>query len=217
MQRYIQLCFLFLIIFSLYSCLRSKTEYHVNGVVKSEVGYKGKKEHGIAIYYRTDGTRELEVNMKNGKKEGKMTRWFNDGHKVEYEANYKNDLLDGAEILYDRKGFKTMETHYKEGKKHGYYASWHNRDALKEEGHFWNDWYDGEWHYYDFRGFPVGEAFFEKGSGEQIAYDTYGHLMQITSYKENKKNGKEILFSPQGDTLSITVFENDRIIEKREF
>lgn len=215
MKKKIKLTFLlFSLLFT--ACTHTETTYHPNGAVRSIIEYKGKKEHGLSIYYRHDGSKILEVQLLKGKKEGKMTRWFT-GQKVEAESYYKNDLLDGTERIYNRQGELITEIHYKKGKKNGYYTSWHSRNVLKEKGAFYNDLFDGEWHYFDKRGFPVGEASFDKGNGTLIAYDEKGNLMKITHYVQNKKEGDEIEFTNKGDTIKKTTYQQDRITAIKEY
>jgi antitoxin component YwqK of YwqJK toxin-antitoxin module len=215
MKKKIELSFILLsLLFT--ACTHKEVTYHPNGTVRSIIEYKGKKEHGLSVYYRDDGSKKLEIQLINGKKEGKMTRWFT-GQKVESESFYKNDLLDGIERIYNRQGELITEIHYKEGKKNGYYASWHARGLLKEEGAFYDDLFDGEWHYFDKRGFPVGEASFYKGNGTLIAYDEEGNLMKITHYVQNLKDGIEIEFASNGDTIKKTTYQQDRIIAIKEY
>lgn len=193
------------------SCTRTKKEYYSDGSVKSVINYKNGKENGPAVYYRRDGGKALEVMMKNGKKEGKLTRWFTNGV-VEDISYYKNDSLHGAQTIYNMQGKPTLYIEYENGKKNGDYRSWHPQDMIKESGHFKNDMYDGKWEYYDKRGVLVGEADFSEGSGTQSAYDQYGNLMRVTTYSKNLKNGKETYYNSAGKITKTIVYEDDRII-----
>lgn len=193
-------------------CTKVKKEYYPNGRIKSSVEFKFGKENGKMIYYDDYyGTKTLEITMKKGKKNGKLTRYFSNGN-IETEAMYVNDLLEGKEIIYDRRGNKIVETTYLHGIKNGPYISWHEKNMIREAGVFADDKFDGEWFYYDERGMLVGEGHFSKGDGELISYDDNGNLVRKTQYKNNLKNGQEVYFSPAGDTLKTIYFQDDRIL-----
>ena len=63
------------------------------------------------------------------------------------------------------------------------------------------------------RGFCIGEGEFQKGTGVHTAYDGNGNLMRITHYKDNLKDGAEISFASNGDTIQHLIFKEDHIIE----
>lgn len=194
------------------SCTKTKEEYYPNGRIKSQIEYRFGKENGKMIYYDENyGTKTLEITMKKGKKEGKLTRYFANGN-METEATYKNDILEGKEIVYDIRGNKIVETTYLHGVKNGPYISWHEKDMIREKGNFLNDKFDSQWLYYDERGFLVGEGNFSKGNGILKSYDGNGNLSRQSNYKNNFKNGPEIYFAANGDTIKIVYFQNDRII-----
>lgn len=193
------------------SCRHTETEYYPNGKVKSVIHYKNKKEDGLSVYYREDGSKALEIEMKNGRKNGKMVRWFSN-NVPETTAYYQNDSLEGDFVEYDRKGFPLTRIEYHNGRKEGAYFSWHDRDLVREKGYFKNDLYDGEWEYYDRRGVLVGEASFSMGSGVLTGYDPFGNILQTSHYENNMKNGAEVHYASNGDTAIIIQYKNDRIL-----
>jgi antitoxin component YwqK of YwqJK toxin-antitoxin module len=204
------------VVLMLSSCTKTKIEYYPNGAIKSKITYKNGKEHGITTYYHQHyHTPSLEISMKNGKKNGKLTRYFFNGN-IESEAMYSDDIQKDREALYDIKGGLLQEIYYKNGKKDGSYKTWHGKDLLKEVGQYKEDLLDGEWQYFDERGMQVGEGHFNKGEGILTAYDEHGVLSRITHYKNNQKNGDEIYFNAQGDTIRIWTFENERIVKMKE-
>ncbi|MBQ7489662.1 MAG: toxin-antitoxin system YwqK family antitoxin [Bacteroidales bacterium] len=193
------------------SCSRTKTEYYPDGTVKSVIHYKGGKENGLMTYYRSDGGKALEVMMKDGKKDGKLTRWYLNGA-IEDISYYKNDSLHGPQSLYDMQGHPTLYIEYSNGKKNGAYRSWHQNEMVKEEGGFKDDLYDGDWEYYDNRGVLVGEAHFSAGAGEQTAYDSFGNLLRVTTYSRNLKNGAEKYYNGAGEVVKTITYKDDRIV-----
>ncbi len=203
--------YIILFVFLFSSCTNTKKEYYADGSVKSVIHYKNGKEDGLMTYYRADGGKALEVMMKDGKKEGKLTRWYLNGA-IEDISYYKNDSLHGSQSLYDMQGRPTLYIEYENGKKNGAYKSWHQNEMLKESGSFKDDLYDGDWEYYDKRGVLVGEAHFKDGAGEQSAYDSFGNLMRVTSYSNNMKNGAETYYSSTGDVVKTIIYKDDRIV-----
>ncbi|MDL2296816.1 hypothetical protein LJC68_01470 [Bacteroidales bacterium OttesenSCG-928-B11] len=195
------------------SCTKIEKEYDANGCLKSEVSYRFGKEHGKALYYENCRTRPyLEVEMNNGKKNGKLYRYFFNGN-LETEASYVNDIQQGAETIFDLKGFKVIETHYVDGVKNGPYTTWHDRDMVKEKGAFKDGNFDGKWEYYDERGFMVGEGDFENGNGIVTAYDQAGNLYRITHYTDNIKDGDDTFYLPNGEVEKVHTYEKDKIVK----
>ena len=211
-----------LLTFLFSSCTKTIEEYYPNGRLKSRIEYRLKKEHGKALYYDEHLRLYLEVTMKNGKKHGGFHKYHFNG-KIDTEAYYVNDLQEGVEVMYNHHGVKLKETHYVNGVKDGPFFSWHDRNMPFEKGAFKQGLFDGEWLYYDERGMELGEAHFTAGTGALKGYDPNGDLVIITNYKNNLKNGDEIHFAPNGDTLKRINYVDDRIksinniaIEKNE-
>ena len=199
-----------LLIFLFSSCTKTIEEYYPNGRLKSRIEYRFKKEHGKALYYDEHHRLYIEVTMKRGKKHGDFYKYHFNG-KVETQAFYVNDVQEGEEISYDKRGIKIQEIHYVNGVKDGPYYSWHDRDMPFEKGAFKQGLFDGEWRYYDERGMELGEANFTAGTGVMKGYDPNGHLVIITNYKNNLKNGDEIHFGTNGDTLKTINYVDERI------
>ena len=195
------------------SCTKVVREYYPNGRLMSEIHYRFGKEHGMMTYFNEHyGGKSLEVNMKNGKKNGKLTRYFFNGN-LEAVAYYINDVIDGQELIYDMNGALILETNYKSGVKDGPYFSWHTKGMHKEIGAFLDGNFHGKWEYYDDRGCMVGEAAFDNGSGIQITYNPHGGLARKTTYENNLKNGEEIYYTSSGEVEKVIVFKDDKIIE----
>lgn len=213
MQK-IKTLLLLLVVISLMvtACTKVEREYYPNGRLKSEIHYRNGIENGMMTYYHENyNSKELEVNMKNGKKNGQCIRYFFNG-KIESVAYYEEDIITGVEQLFDLRGNLIMETHYVNGVKEGPYHTWFEKNLPKEVGAYKNDKFDGKWEYYDDRGCIVGNGDFHDGNGSLTAYDANGNVARITTYAGNFKNGNEIYFSPNGDTVKVLLFKNDRII-----
>ncbi len=86
-----------------------------NGEKEVEGEIKNGKRHGKWTYWHDNGKVWLEEFYKNGVKHGKMTEWYKSGEK-NYEANFKNGIPDGKWIFWDGKGSKLKTMEYENGK-----------------------------------------------------------------------------------------------------
>lgn len=197
------------------ACTHTETTYYPDGRTQSVIQYRGKKEHGKTIYYyRSPNTVEIEVEMRNGKRNGEFHRYFENGLLDTY-CVYKNDSIEGVEVMYLANGCKSQEFTYVHGKKEGPHRAYHLDGNIKVEGGFKNDLFDGPWTYYDERGVVVGEGEFHNGEGEVTFYDKNGHKSRTTHYKDNKKDGPEVYYTPAGDAYREITFKADRIISDK--
>lgn len=209
--KIISLLVLAILIFS--ACTKTQVEYFEDGSVKSSIPYRFGKEHGLCKYYFINAPHPLkiEVEMKNGKKEGRFVKYFING-KLDTRCTYHNDLLEGLEETYHIQGYKVSTTNYLHGKKHGLHTVYYPNGEIVEQGSFYEDLYDGDWAYYDERGVLLGEGKFDKGNGVQKGYDAMGNLIKIVHFQDNHKQGEDIELNAEGDTVKITLFDQDRIV-----
>jgi antitoxin component YwqK of YwqJK toxin-antitoxin module len=204
---------LFCTLFLITGCTKVKREYHKNGHLLSETHYRFGKETGTTTYYHSwYPTKIMEIEMKRGKRNGKLIKRYFD-NKIELMANYKNDLLDGVETYYYKNGNRSLETHYLKGVKHGKITSWYFDGTVKESGAFVNDLFDGEWENFDERGLLVGEGSFVQGTGKRTVYDYMGRLQCGTNVVNNKKEGIETYYLPSGEIEKTILFKEDRMVE----
>ena len=92
--------------------------------------------------------------------------------------------------------------------------AYHINGEVKIEGGFKDDMFDGPWTYYDERGVLVGEGSFKEGAGDLIFYDKNGHKARLTHYEQNKKDGKEIYYHPDGTVYQEIIYKQDRIVSQ---
>lgn len=204
---------LLIILLTIASCTKTKTELYKNGRLKSQIQYRSGKEHGVSRYYHeVYGSMIVEAHMKNGKKEGEYSRYYFNGNR-EYQAFYTNDVLNGIERSWTKEGQLVAETHFKDGKKDGPYAAWYENGVQMAKGAFKNDLEDGEWEIYDQRGVLIGEAKFKEGDGEQLAYDQNGILERKTTFKKGLRSGLENYYNPSGKVIKTILYQEDRILE----
>lgn len=207
--------FVFVIAIFAVSCSHTETTYYPNGKTQSVIQYRGKKEHGKTVYYyQRPNTVEIEVEMKNGKRNGEFRRYFRNGLLDTY-CVYVNDSIEGLEVMYAANGCKSQEYTYVHGRKTGPHKAYHIDGSIKVEGGFNNDLFDGPWNYYDERGVLVGEGQFKDGNGEVTFYDKNGLKSRTTHYKNNKKDGPEVYYTPSGEISREIIFKEDRIVSDK--
>lgn len=90
-----------------------KKKYDDNGNIIEEAYYSGDIRHGITSIFHPSGYKHSEIEFKNGKKDGKLVQWFEDGR-------------------------KQIEAEFKDGQYHGNYCSWWENGNLKEKGRYQN-------------------------------------------------------------------------------
>ncbi len=78
--------------------------------IDSEVGFTGR-----AVGSYENGQKKGEVNLKDGKLDGKFLEWYENGQK-RTEANFKDGKLDGKRTVWYMNGQKDIESTYKDGK-----------------------------------------------------------------------------------------------------
>lgn len=215
MKKISTVAFLSLLIVLCSSCTKTEKNYYPDGNVQSIITYRMGKEHGKTTYfYDNPNTLEMEVEMKNGKRNGEFRRYFENGN-LDTHCVYVNDSIEGVQTIFSPDGKKVQESTYKNGRLDGMYKAYHLNGEVSIEGVYKDGLYEGEWYYYDERGILVGEASFKQGAGTLTAYDSHGVKYKVTPYVHNKKEGKEVLYDPNGAIIQETVFKNDRIISQK--
>ncbi len=204
----------FLAAITLSSCTKTEKSYYPDGRLQSIIHYKFGKEHGKSVYmFRSPNTVEIEVEMKNGKRNGHFYRYFENGN-LETHCIYVNDSIEGVETMFLPNGEKRQETTYVRGKKNGPHLEYHVNGQLKAECGFKNDLFDGKWTYYDDRGVVVGEGQFNAGDGELTYYDERGNVSEVIHYRNNQKDGKESYYTPSGKIYKEITYKEDRIVSQ---
>lgn len=215
MTKFFHIIVLTVIALTVVSCKHTETTYYPDGSVQSIIQYRGKKEHGKTVYFfQNPNIVEIEVEMKNGKRNGEFRRYFKNGFLDTY-CVYVNDSIEGVQVSYLPNGCKNQEYTFVHGRKNGPHKVYHVDGNIMTEGAFKDDMFDGDWTYYDERGVVVGEGTFQRGTGEITFYDKNGHPERTLRYKENKKDGAEVYYTPSGAIYREIIFKADRIISDK--
>ncbi|NVO01743.1 MAG: hypothetical protein HXX09_03500 [Bacteroidetes bacterium] len=115
----------FLMILFIVSCKPKKNEVVIekypNGSPKVTREYKEENGSKIAIKetkYYPNKFKQIEGDLKNEKRNGKWTYWYDNGNKWS-EGYFKEGVSDSISISYYKTGTKHLEGVYKNGKKVG--------------------------------------------------------------------------------------------------
>lgn len=107
-------------------------EFHDNGVKKIEMNIKDGLKDGETILYSLDGKISEIRSYKQGKMDGTWTT-FNEKDQKKAVANYQNDKKHGKWIIWDEKGVKRYEMEYSEGNRSGTWFMWDESGNLSSE------------------------------------------------------------------------------------
>lgn len=107
----------------------SYVEFYDNGNKKIELDLKdGKKDGKVFLYFENSEINEMR-SYKEGLKHGLWETWNENKIKIA-EANFNNNLKHGKWIIWDNNGVKRCEMYYVEGKKSGTWYMWDENDKL---------------------------------------------------------------------------------------
>ena len=110
------------------------------------------------IWYKPSnyhGGKKYEANYKDGKLDGLVVSWHENGQK-HTEANYKDGKLDGLWVVWHENGQKAVEANYKDGKEEGLETQWHeNGQNGIEKNYKDGTLVEGSAKYWNSKGEPV--------------------------------------------------------------
>ena len=91
-----------------------------------------------------NGNMKFEIPIQEGKKNGIIFYYYEDGTKME-QRSYKNNIMHGTWITWNNKGVKTGEANYQNGIKHGKWFIWDDKGTLRCEMNYHNGEKRGVW------------------------------------------------------------------------
>lgn len=141
-----------------------------------------------------NGQVKYTVNLINGKRDGELKKYFEDGS-IMMVSNWENGLKHGSAISYFQNGvFKAIENFVK-GKA------------------------NGEFRYYDSLGTLLELLSVEddKFHGDNIKYYGNGDLMVEQIYLNGKLNGKAVIYNRDGSIGQKIVYRNDSVVYAVEY
>ncbi|WP_166384546.1 MULTISPECIES: toxin-antitoxin system YwqK family antitoxin [unclassified Polaribacter] len=91
--------------------------------LKGQWFYKDQPFNGYAITYNKNEVLSEKTGFFNGKRQGEMFKYFDDGT-IKMEAHYVQNKLHGLKLHYFKNGNIYLESNYVNGKKHGIQKTW---------------------------------------------------------------------------------------------
>lgn len=107
-------------------------EFHDNGVKKIEMNIKDGLKDGETTLYSMEGKISEIRSFKMGKMDGTWTT-FNESDQKMAVANYQNDKKHGKWMIWDENGVKRYEMEYIEGTRSGTWFMWDENGKLISE------------------------------------------------------------------------------------
>lgn len=209
--------------------------YYPNGILKSEGEFvKNSTPIGTWRYYTDAGLKSSVTNFTNGKVEGNVEAFYDNGS-ILITKNYKNDLLEGNQTSYFPTGVKKMVYSFKNGMQVGKEKSYSPNGKLKYEVNVVNDKYDGDVNQYYENGHLKEKSIFKNGVRNGKNFDYYNFPenaisvesnftvgIQTGDYKSFFSNGKideigKYNKSGKKDGIWKSYFKNDTLYMIEEF
>jgi len=106
-----------------------------SGQYKTKGKVEDGKRDGKWTKWRENGQKWFEEYYKDGKLDGKWTWWYENGKKM-LEGNYINDKQDGKWIGWHHNGQIYIEGNYKDGKQEGKVTMWYGNGQKEYEGKY---------------------------------------------------------------------------------
>ena len=163
--------------------LKSETNYIDGTHTKTSKGIK----NGIEKIYYQEGGLAYVVNYVDGKRDGILTWFDKEGHKLS-EVSYKRGLLHGREISYHTNGVIKHTVTYIDDKKEGFFKEYYDNGILALRVEYINN----------------------KKEGLQQEYTYKGKLYSEVFYKNNYKEGLQKWYDENGKVIKSELFKHDR-------
>lgn len=122
--------------------------YYPNGKTRLKVNYRDGKLNGPIFEFSEDGIPLSEIMFKNNLKDGVYRLYYNNGNPKEISM-YSKDKKEGTENLYYPNGKRSSIGQYKKGMKDGLWRYFDETGKRKSDGHYKKDEKTGKWRIYD--------------------------------------------------------------------
>lgn len=136
--------------------------FYEDGNVKMEIDFKEGRKDGLWRHYSPDVLLTETVEYQKGKAHGKHSLYFESG-KVRLQRNFKEGVLNGHWIEYFEDGQVNNKCAYKNGVKEGEYHSYYPNGNIQSEYEFKNDKIHGVYRFYDIEGNIIYMWMYENG------------------------------------------------------
>jgi antitoxin component YwqK of YwqJK toxin-antitoxin module len=211
MKKFIIVLSVLAVFFS--ACTHKETTYFDNGLVQSELIYKGDNLHGVSKFFYENGVLQMEIEYENGKINGESKRYFTNGQ-IEAIESYSNDLKNGVSKTWNEEGDLMLEMNFTNDTLNGKFLEWFIGNIPRVEAFYKKGLYHGEWKYFNMSGLQVGEGIFNEGTGVQRVWFLNGKTMREVNFKNNLKHGEEVIYSADGEVSRILKWDNGELIQE---
>lgn len=150
-------------IFSQNGKIANNITYYKNGMKMAEGRYNDKKKDGIWKYYIDEKNNRLvsSENYDNGILDGESSTYYPDSGKPAEIIFYKNGRKNGKLIKYFPEGQLMTESQYLNGEPIGDFIHYHPNGQIQITGKYKNGEQVGEWKYFDENGKKIEEEDFK--------------------------------------------------------
>jgi len=164
---------------------------------------------GLAFQDHSNGNRQMEVQIKDGKISGKVKEWERNGKKV-YQAEYENGTQIGKEEQWYADGFNKLYITYQNGVPHGTCTEWHQTGGKKSLGEFVNGEEEGEHNWWYATGQQDQVVNYKNGKemGPMKAWHENGQLKIDANYTAGKLEGDYVLWYSNGQKKAQKKFRD---------
>lgn len=205
----------------LMSCANVNTDkdvvksYYDNGKIKSELRYKDGKLNGECAWYYSNGSIRMRSHYDMNVLSGETTMWYENGN-IQSRYFCKENEYDSIFESYNVDGKLVKKEYYKSGVKHGPLSQWYDKGNIFVVGQYEDGMFEGEWKIYYENGSLGSEAEYDNGAGVQIGYAPDGTKVAMIHYRDNVKDGEEILYNRDGTVREILLWSEGEYVGKKE-
>ena len=180
---------------------------------------------GSAFFLYENGNTAFEGTIKNGRLEGIVTFWSEDGHKemlgtyIDGELyssvffNIDGSLKNGKFIDRYENGNKKFEVHYVDGKIEGLHKQWFENGNKKSVDVYMNGKFNGSVTNWYENGKKRLESSYKDGKKNGLVTDWYvnGKKRSEVFFKDGLKDGEEKFWFESGNILSLWPYKDGKV------
>jgi len=172
-------------------------------------------KHGPYTEFYQNGSKFVEGQYTDNKKEGDWKFWGKNGKLIKTES-YRDGKLNGAWTLFREDGSKERSVSYKDGKRDGKWVFYDpaGKNQPIEQHEYKADGRDGTWIRWYPNGNKQSEEHYANGviDGQQTRWFASGKTQEVESFKDGKPDGKRIRWKENGDKIDEIEFQNGHLV-----
>jgi antitoxin component YwqK of YwqJK toxin-antitoxin module len=150
-------------------------------------------EQGRFTSYHANNTIKEDYSCRRGIPSGNFLKKDPDGTVIEQGAFDAQGRKDGLWVAFHPDGKKASELRYAGGLEQDSSYAWFENGRLKEQAHF------------------------DSGTGERVAYDSLGHLIERRHFLKGIPDGELRTYWPQGGDRSLLLYKDGKPVSTRKW